>query len=203
MRNFSSIEPKSESNFPFLHFIRFQTYWSLETLAPLVGEIDICAPRLLCMKFNSEQLLFDAFFDIMRIFGNIKSQSELTFPFHYIITFKIWTFYQPGDITTRVYIGEHCVYTCDHFVHEPVREHDVCVISTRFANCSLQTISRRFFRQTQRMFAAQWVRGSFDFLFSSIFAGGFFYVTNNFHTIASSLQLVRCFPMVCKKFVGK
>ncbi len=32
-----------------------------------------------------------------------------------------------------------CVYICEHCVREPVCEHDVCVISTGFANC-LRTV---------------------------------------------------------------
>ncbi len=64
------------------------------------------------------------------------------------------------------------IYTC---------EHDVRVISTGFANSSSQTISCQFFRWTQRMFAAQWVPCLSEFLFSSVFAGRFSYLANNFH----------------------
>ncbi len=62
MRIFGIVEPQSESNFPFLYIIIFQIYWSLESLAPLVGEIDICAREVFCTKFNSEELLLEAFF---------------------------------------------------------------------------------------------------------------------------------------------
>ncbi len=41
-------------------------------LTPLQGEIDICAQRLFCTKLNSEQLLFEAFLDMMRIFGSVE-----------------------------------------------------------------------------------------------------------------------------------
>ncbi len=47
-------------------------YSSLEALTPLVGEIDICARGLFGMKFNSKQFSFEAFFDIMRIFGSVE-----------------------------------------------------------------------------------------------------------------------------------
>ncbi len=47
-------------------------------LAQLVGEIDICARGLFCAKFNFEQLLFEAFFDVMRIFGRVETESEHT-----------------------------------------------------------------------------------------------------------------------------
>ncbi len=58
--------------------------------APLLGDTDICAHQLFCMKFNSEQLLFEAFFDLMHIFGNIEPQSESYFPFLYNIRFQIY-----------------------------------------------------------------------------------------------------------------
>ncbi len=54
-------------------------------VAPLLGEIDICAHHLFCTKFNSEQLLFEAFFDVMRIYGGNVPQSECNFPFLYIV----------------------------------------------------------------------------------------------------------------------
>ncbi len=68
-----------------------------------------------------------------------------------------------------------------------VRKHVVRVISTRFANSSLRTISCRFFRQMQRMLAAQWVPCSSEFLFSSMFVGRFSYRTNNFHVTAGAV----------------
>ncbi len=41
-------------------------------LAPLCGVIDICARGLFRAKFNSEKLLFEAFFATMRIFGSVE-----------------------------------------------------------------------------------------------------------------------------------
>ncbi len=52
------------------------------------GDRHICARGLFCMKFNSEQLLFEAFFDVMRIFGSVQPQNESNFPFLYIIRFQ-------------------------------------------------------------------------------------------------------------------
>ncbi len=52
----------------------------------LVGEIDICAHGHFCTKFNSKQLLFEPFFDVMRIFGGIEPQSESDFPYLYKIS---------------------------------------------------------------------------------------------------------------------
>ncbi len=37
-----------------------------------MGEIDICARVLFGMKSSSEQLSFEAFFDIMYIFGSVE-----------------------------------------------------------------------------------------------------------------------------------
>ncbi len=49
---------------PYFHHITLSS-----TLAPLKGEIDICAHGLFHTKFNSQQLLTEAFFHGMRIFG--------------------------------------------------------------------------------------------------------------------------------------
>ncbi len=46
-----------------LSTIQYNNHINLSrALAPLRGEIDICARALLCTKFNFEQLLFEAFF---------------------------------------------------------------------------------------------------------------------------------------------
>ncbi len=70
MRIFDSVEPKLNPIFPFSYSIIFQSWESIEPLAPLLEEIDICAHRLFYTKFNFEQLLFKAFFDAMCIFGS-------------------------------------------------------------------------------------------------------------------------------------
>ncbi len=41
-------------------------------------------------EINSEQLLSEAFFDVMRIFDNVEPQSESNFPFLYIIKFQTY-----------------------------------------------------------------------------------------------------------------
>ncbi len=51
------------------------------SLAPLGREIDICAHRLFSMKFNCEQLLFEVFLDVMRIFGIVEPQIECILQF--------------------------------------------------------------------------------------------------------------------------
>ncbi len=42
------------------------------------------------MDFQTEQLLFEAFHHILRIFGSIEPLSKTTFPFLYIIIFQRW-----------------------------------------------------------------------------------------------------------------
>ncbi len=44
----------------------------------------------LCMEFNAQQLLFEAFSHIMRIFGGTELQTESTFPFQYNIRFETY-----------------------------------------------------------------------------------------------------------------
>ncbi len=42
---------------------------------------------VLCTEFNAQQLLFEAFSHIMRIFGSVEPQTESTSPFQYNIIF--------------------------------------------------------------------------------------------------------------------
>ncbi len=56
------------------------------SLASFLGESEICNHWVSCRKFNNfDQLLFEAFFDIIWTFGNIQHQWEPTFSFQYII----------------------------------------------------------------------------------------------------------------------
>ncbi len=127
MRIFCSVEPQRESNFLFLYIIRFQIYWSLEPRAKLVVEIDICAPRLFCREFSSEQLLYEAFFHIMHIFWRIEPQRESNFPFLYIIKFQTyWSLTPPTPLVGDI---------------------DICargLFSTKFSSEQLSTLVRSF-----------------------------------------------------------
>ncbi len=67
--------------FPFLYNLIFKPYHLSIPLAPLRGEIDIYLNGLFCPKFNTEKLLFEAFFGIISIFGSIQSESECNFSF--------------------------------------------------------------------------------------------------------------------------
>ncbi len=49
-----------------------ETWQYLEPLAPLLWEIKICAHWVFYRKFNSQELLFEAFFDIISNFGSIE-----------------------------------------------------------------------------------------------------------------------------------
>ncbi len=42
-------------------------------------EVDIRPCGLFCTKFNAEPLLFQYFFDVMRIFGSVEPQTNLIF----------------------------------------------------------------------------------------------------------------------------
>ncbi len=66
----------------------FETYQSLELLAPLWRKVDMCVHGLCWTEFNVQQLLWETFSLIMRIFGSVESQTESTFPFQYNIIFE-------------------------------------------------------------------------------------------------------------------
>ncbi len=74
--------------FPFLKNIIFQAHQSFESHSSTLGEIDKSARGLFYTKFNSEQLLFEPFFDRMRIFGIVKPKIECIFPFLKNIIFQ-------------------------------------------------------------------------------------------------------------------
>ncbi len=59
--------------------------------APLWGEIDTCAHWLFCVEFSAEQLLFDAFSQMLFL-------TESTFPFLYIIIQRWKSFKPPSSI---------------------------------------------------------------------------------------------------------
>ncbi len=54
----------------------------IQTLAPLLEEIDICTRWLFCAKFNSKSLLFEAFLCNAYFWWHL-AQSESTLPFLY------------------------------------------------------------------------------------------------------------------------
>ncbi len=59
----------------------------------------MCANWLFCTKFNSEQLLFEQFFDINGNFGSVQSKSESTFLFQYNIIFETYQSFEPSSST--------------------------------------------------------------------------------------------------------
>ncbi len=48
-----------------------------------------------CPEFNSEQHLFEPFFNAMRIFSSAALQSKSTFLFFYIVLFQRWISFEP------------------------------------------------------------------------------------------------------------
>ncbi len=41
-------------------------------LAPLLGEMDVCAHWLVCTEFNAQQLLFEAYLDLTYVFSSME-----------------------------------------------------------------------------------------------------------------------------------
>ncbi len=64
------------------------------SLAPLLGEIEICLHWVFCRKFNLKQLLFAAFFYIIGTFCSVPPRSDCTFPFQCILS-KMANFWCP------------------------------------------------------------------------------------------------------------
>ncbi len=67
-------------------------------LAPLWG-IYIRACRLFCTKFRSEQLLFEAFLNVMCISGSVEPYIECILPFLYSIIFQPHQSFEPCNST--------------------------------------------------------------------------------------------------------
>ncbi len=98
MHIFGSVVAQSEYTLPFLYVIIFQCWQSLET-SSLLGKIDVCVHWLFCTEFHARQLLFKAFLDITRIFGNADAWSEYTLPFLFLIIFQRWHSLEPHNST--------------------------------------------------------------------------------------------------------
>ncbi len=62
-----------------------------------------CAPTEFCTEFNAQQLSFEAFSHIMRIFGSGEPQTESTFPFLYIIIFQRWESFELSLVADTTY----------------------------------------------------------------------------------------------------
>ncbi len=90
--SFGSVEHELNllSHFSAIEYLKHINFWS--PLAPLLGTIDMCAQGLYCTKFNSQQLLFEAFFNIIGSFGSVEPWTESTFPFQYNKIFETYQF---------------------------------------------------------------------------------------------------------------
>ncbi len=96
---FGGIEPYSESTSPFQYIIIFQTYQSLELPGSTPGGDRHMRPLTFCRKFHSQRLLFEAFLDIIGIFGNVDPYRDSTFPFQGIIIFQTYQSSEPPGST--------------------------------------------------------------------------------------------------------
>ncbi len=79
MRIFGSIQPKSECNFPFLYNLIFKPCHLSSPLTPLWGKIDIYPHGLFCPKFDSENFLFEDFFQNIAYFRQRSDQKWMYF----------------------------------------------------------------------------------------------------------------------------
>ncbi len=70
MHIFGVVEPKLNI-LPLFCTLFFKEWYLSSPLAPLQWKIDICAHRRFCTKFNFEPLLFETFFEVMRIFDGV------------------------------------------------------------------------------------------------------------------------------------
>ncbi len=68
----AALSPKFKVIFSFSIILYFDNINLSRPLSPLWEVIDICACGLFWAKFNSEKLLFEAFFAAMRIFGSVE-----------------------------------------------------------------------------------------------------------------------------------
>ncbi len=66
----------------------------------------MCAHSLFCTKFNSQQLLFEQFFDIISNFNNVQQENEFTFPFQHNIIFET---YQSSKAPSSAPLGDRHV----------------------------------------------------------------------------------------------
>ncbi len=102
MRIFGSMEPQTVSTFPSFYIIILQIWESFEPpSSTLRGDRHMRSRTFFVRKFNFEQLLFKAFFDLTRIFGSVKHQTGPTFPFLYIIIFQRGESFEPPSSTLR------------------------------------------------------------------------------------------------------
>ncbi len=88
MRIFGTVQSESESTSQFQYIIIFQRLQSFKAPSSTPGDMDICADWFFCIKFNSQQLLFEQFLDIVGNFGSVQPESESTFPFQWNIMFR-------------------------------------------------------------------------------------------------------------------
>ncbi len=62
-----TVQLKSEPTFPFQYMSN-----CARDITPLLGEMKICVHHVFCRKFNFEQLLHEALFDIIGTLGSVQ-----------------------------------------------------------------------------------------------------------------------------------
>ncbi len=84
---FAAVSPDVNLFFRFntLQYFKLGNLWSP---IALLREVDMCTHWVFCRKFNIQQILFEAFFDIINIFGSAEPENESTLFFQYIIRFQ-------------------------------------------------------------------------------------------------------------------
>ncbi len=94
------------------HFIAsFKNGKFLKPPAPLLGEIEICIQRVFCRKLNFGQLLFEAFFDIIKSFGRNQIKFSKNFENPYFGSkdpyFRENAYANPYALEKSVYVRIH------------------------------------------------------------------------------------------------
>ncbi len=86
MRIFGRVEPNS--NLPIF-----------QDPSSTLEEIEMRTRGLFWTKFNSKKLLFEAFFNAMRIFGSVEPQIEYNLPFPYRIILRSCQSFETSNST--------------------------------------------------------------------------------------------------------
>ncbi len=91
------IESRSLFIFLFHYIIIFHRFQSFELLTSILGGDRYVHRQVFYRKWNSQQLLLQAFIHIIGIFGSIEPFSQFIFLFQYIILFQTWQSFEPSS----------------------------------------------------------------------------------------------------------
>ncbi len=79
--------------------IIFETYQFIKSPSSTPGRDWHVRPLTFCKKFNSQQLLFEQFFDIIGNFGSLHPKNESIFLFQCNIIFETYQYIEPPSST--------------------------------------------------------------------------------------------------------